>query len=712
MRRAKPLVEIPASRYLNREISWLHFNQRVLEEAANTHHPLLERLKFLAIFESNLDEFYMVRVSGLIEQFESGILEMSPDGLSPNEQLGTISRAAEPLRRRCSSVLEDHIKPSLEKSGIHLRAYSELTEKQQAEMRSYFHREVFPLCTPLILHPAPVVPFISNRSLNLAVELSDKGSDTRLARVKVPTVIPRLVRLGKRKNEFVPLEQVMANNIHALFPGVEVLGSHFFRVIRDADIEIRQLEAADLITTIEETLKLRRFGDPVMLQHNPTMPLQVRKHLMTMLKLDDEDVFSVEGILGLEVLLELAKIDKPALRFPSHLPYVSDQLSTASGLFEALDSKDLLIHLPYDGFRTIEAFVGSAATDPDVVGIKQTLYRMGGESPIVESLQDAAEDGKQVAAVLELKARFDESNNLVWARALERAGVHVTYGFPEMKTHCKLCLVVRKDHNKMKSYAHVGTGNYNPGTARGYTDLGLFTKDEAITQDISELFNYLTGFSKQTKYRKLLVAPVNLREGILQRIRNEIVLHRKERPSRMIWKLNALVDPEVIEALYDASKAGVKIDLIIRGICCLRPGVPGMSENIKVMSIVGRFLEHSRVYYFSGGGKPDVLIGSADAMRRNLDRRIEVLVPVEDPNLSCHIRDQILEVCLKDNCQSWDLDDSGKYTRRQPAKGTKLFDSQKWFMEHPSTKAQGLRQIQATPQTNKSVKSPSKSTTD
>jgi polyphosphate kinase len=680
--------EIATARYLNRELSWLQFNRRVLEEAANPQNPLLERLRFLAIFESNLDEFYMVRVSGLIEQFESGVLEVSPDGLSPNEQLHVIYEAAAPLRRRCAAVYDDQIKPLLERNGVHLRRYSELNAKQRKEMECYFEHEVFPLCTPLILHPTASIPFISNRSLNLAVELSDKGSDTRLARVKVPNIIPRLVRIGKRKSEFVLLEEVIANNIQALFPGVDVIGTHCFRVIRDADVEIRELEAADLIATIEETLRLRRFGDPVMLQYNPSMPNHVRKHLMEMLKLDDEDVFKVEGILGMEVFYELAKIDKPGLRFPPHLPYVSEQLSTSNGLFDAILQGDILVHHPFDGFRTVEAFVGSAETDPDVVGIKQTLYRMGSESPIVESLQDAAESGKQVAAMVELKARFDESNNLVWARALERAGVHVTYGFPEMKTHCKLCLVVRRRGGGMKQYAHVGTGNYNPGTARAYTDLGLFTSDESIAQDISELFNYLTGFSKQTRYRKLLVAPLNLREGILQRIRNEIPTSKNDKPGRIIWKLNALVDPEVIEALYEASNAGVKIDLIVRGVCCLRPGVPGMSENISVMSIVGRFLEHSRVYYFERGGKPDVLIGSADAMRRNLDRRIEVLVPVENPNLIAHIRDRILNMCLKDNVQSWDLDPGGNYIRRQVQKGQKAFDSQKWFMAHPTSKDQ------------------------
>lgn len=423
-----------------------------------------------------------------------------------------------------------------------------------------------------------------------------------------------------------------------------------------------------------------------MLQHNPSMPAHVRKHLMTMLKLDDEDVMSLDGILGMEVFYELVKIDKPALRFRPYPPYVPEQLGTGPTLFDAIAQGDILVHHPYDGFRSVEAFVASAETDPDVVGIKQTMYRMGSESPIVESLQDAAENGKQVAAIVELKARFDESNNLVWARTLERAGVHVTYGIPDMKTHCKLCLIVRRNGSGMRQYAHIGTGNYNPGTARQYTDIGLFTCDEAITQDTSELFNYLTGFSRQTRYRKLLVAPVNLREGMLQRIRAEIPSNRHDKPGRIIWKLNALVDPEVIEALYDASNAGVSIDLIVRGICCLRPGVPGMSENIRVMSIVGRFLEHSRVYYFERGGHPDVLIGSADAMRRNLDRRIEVLVPVENPALIAHIRDRILFTCLKDNVQSWDMDSNGAYVRRTPQKGQRPFDSQKWFMDHPTAR--------------------------
>jgi polyphosphate kinase len=684
------LPELHAPRYLNRELSWIQFNRRVLEEACDETNPLLERLKFLAIFESNLDEFYMVRVSALIEQFESGVMEISPDGLSPTEQLLAISQAAEPLRRRAASVYSDQLRPLLDKVGITVRPVRDLTHKQLAELKPYFEHEVFPLCTPLILHPATTVPFISSRSLNLAVELSDGVSDIRLARVKIPSGTPRFIRVSKRRYEYVLLEDLIAQNLQYLFPGVAVLGSYQFRVIRDADVEIRELDAADLIAVIEETIRLRRFGDPVLLEHQPGMPGHIRKMLMGFLKLDEEDVFEIDGLLGMEALLELTRIDKPALRYSAHLPYVAEPLSGYRSLFETIAGTDVLVHHPYDGFRSVEEFVQSAAADPAVVGIKQTLYRVGSESRIVESLLDAAEAGKQVAVMVELKARFDESNNLVWARALERAGVHVTLGFQELKTHCKLCLVVRREAGGMHQYAHIGTGNYNPTTARLYTDLGLFTCDPALTQDISELFNYLTGFSKQTQYRKLLVAPLNLREGILDRIRREV---RLKKDGRIILKVNALVDPEVIEALYEANAAGAKIDLIVRGMCCLRPGVAGLSENIRVVSIVGRFLEHSRVYFFGNGGQPDVLIGSADCMRRNLDRRIEVLAPVERMALVDLIRDKILQVCLDDNVRAWDLDGQGNYRRRETRKGEPRLDSQEWFMAHPATREEFGRPV-------------------
>lgn len=684
----KPAVnQLDSSRYINRELSWLQFNRRVLEEAINEQNPLLERLKFLAIFESNLDEFYMIRVSGLIEQYESGILEHSPDGLSPNEQLKVISHVAQPLRQKAGEVFEKNLRPALAKAGIHLRKYAELNPKQRKELEESFRREIFPLCTPLILHPAPTVPFISNRSLNLAIELRDLNGETKLARVKVPTIVPRAVRLPGRKHEYVLLEEIIAANLKYLFPGVKVVASHLFRVIRDADVEIRQLEAADLINTIEETLKLRRLGDPVLLEVAHTMPKRIRRLLMGILELDDEDTFALDGMIGMEVFWQLSKIDRPTLRFAPHHPYSPEELGNSGQIFEAIGNRDILLHHPFDSFRVVETFVDSAATDSHVIGIKQTLYRVGTESPIVESLLDAAENGKQVAAMVELKARFDESNNLVWARTLEQAGVHVTYGFAEMKTHCKLCLIVRRDSQGIHSYAHVGTGNYNPATARLYTDLGLFTSDPAITQDISELFNYLTGFSKQTKYRKLLVAPINLREGIISRILREIDIHKKVGNGRIIFKLNALVDPEVVDALYDASRAGVKVDLIVRGICCLRPGVAGMSENIRVTSIIGRFLEHSRIYYYGNKGQPDVLIGSADLMRRNLDRRIEVLCPVEQPDLVAHIRDHILANCLRDNAKSWNLDSKGEYAKTKRKVSEPAFDSQAFFMSEPSSRA-------------------------
>lgn len=691
-------VEIEYPRYVNRELSWLQFNRRVLEEAANANNPVLERLKFLAIFESNLDEFYMVRVSGLIEQFEAGLLETSPDGLSPNDQLELISHNAEPLRKRAGQIFAQELVPLLSKSGIAVRKIEDLTERQREDLEKRFLNEIFPLCTPLMLYPAPSLPFISNRSLNIAIELEDAEGEMRLARVKVPTVIPRSIKISERKNEFVLIEDLIIANLKHLFPGVSVKGAHVFRVVRDADVEIREVEAADLISTIEETIRLRRFGDPVLLEVPTSMPDSIRNLLRRLLQLDDDDVFIIDGIIGFDVFWELARIDRPSLRYTPHIPYLSDALANSQGIFETVSSRDLLLHHPYDSFRPIEELVASGMRDPNVFGIKQTLYRVGKESPIVESLLDAAEAGKQVAAMVELKARFDESNNLVWARTLERAGVHVTYGFAEMKTHAKLCLIVRREGKGLKLYAHIGTGNYNPATARLYTDLSLLTTDKEITQDILELFNYLTGFSKQAGYRKLLVAPTNLREGILDRVDREILNAKKGKPARITFKVNSLVDPEIIDALYEASQAGVEVELLVRGICCLRPGVPGLSDNIRVLSVVGRFLEHSRIYWFENAGKPEVYIGSADAMRRNLDRRVEVLAPVESPRLIKHLRDKILDICLKDTVKAWKMLPSGEYERVQSGE-EKPFDSQQWFLKHPASR--DLIQPSAAPRNRK-----------
>lgn len=671
-------------RLLNRELSWLEFDRRVLEEALNPANPIFERLKFLGIVESNLDEFFMVRVSGLIEQAEHAMMELSPDGLTPLEQIKAVMKSTKPLRRRMADAWSKQLRPGLEAVGITIRSLESLPPKQAAWVAHHFEAEIFPLCTPLLMHPAATIPFISNRSLNLLVQLEDGGGEPRLARVKIPTVVPRAIRLPGKKDEFVLLDDVIAAHLNKLFPGVNQLGAYRFRVIRDADTEIKELEAADLIASIEETIRLRRFGDPVLLEVQASMPEPLLQLLCQLLDLDPAMVVKVDGLIGYDVLFELAGIDKPTMRFSPFAPHVSEIAASPRTLFETIQSGDVLIHHPYDSFYAIEQFVESASVDPDVTGIKQTLYRVGSQSPIVESLLDAGEEGKQVAAVVELKARFDESNNLLWARALERAGVHVTFGFREMKTHCKLCLVVRREPDGVRQYAHIGTGNYNPATARLYTDLGLFTCDPQITQDISELFNYLTGFSRQTKYRKLLVAPVNLREGVLDLIHGEMTAHRKTGKGRIILKLNALVDPEAIEALYDASRLGVKIDLIVRGICCLRPGVPGMSENIRVMSIVGRFLEHSRIYYFENNGHPKVMIGSADLMRRNLDRRVEALAPVERPELVTLIR-EILDTYLADNVQAWRLKPNGDYVRRKATNGHTC-DAQRELMTRPATK--------------------------
>jgi polyphosphate kinase len=672
------------SRYVNREYSWLQFNSRVLAEAANRANPLLERLKFLAIFESNLDEFFMVRVSGLIEQAETGVTEVTPDGLSPSQQLAMISETVRPMRARAGELWELELKPSLHRAGIHIVPFETVGERARRDLTDFFQRSVFPLCTPLQLEPATTFPFISGLSLNMAVELDDEGTP-RLARVKIPTNVPRLVPVPGEASTYILLEDLVAGHLHLLFPGVKVLDHHMFRVIRDADIEIRELEAADLISAIEQTLRLRRYGDPVLLECEDSLDDQWVLTLRRGLGLAETDVMRVKGLVGFDVLWEVARFDRPGLKFAPHVPVLHERLAHHETLLAEVAQSDVLLHHPYDSFRTVEEFVASSALDPKVVGIKMTLYRVGSESPIVETLLQAAEAGKQVAVMVELKARFDESNNLGWARALERAGVHITFGFAEMKVHCKLCLLVRQESGGIRQYAHIGTGNYNPSTARIYTDLGLMTTDPAVCQDIGELFNYLTGFSRQSSYRKLLVAPLNLREAVLDKIQREIEACRATGHGQILFKLNSLVDPEVIDALYEASQAGVEVLLAVRGICCLRPRVRKLSENIKVVSIVGRFLEHSRIYHFENGGSPETFIGSADMMRRNLDRRIEVLVPVQDPRMVAYLRDTVLLPHFRDNQNAWELLPTGLYRRIRPAKDEPPFSLQQYLTAHPAS---------------------------
>lgn len=696
--RRSPVLDVPApaaserttERYLNRELSWLEFNRRVLAEAGNPSNPPLERCRFLAIFEANLDEFYMVRVSGLIEQIEGGVVETSPDGLGPGEQLARIAAIVAPMRRIASELWTREVSPLLAEAGVEILPWDALTGRRQAELRRWFEQEVFPVCTPLMLDPAPSVPFISNRSLNLAVLIAEGTDGGKLARVKIPTVLPRAVPIGRRGHSFVLLEDVIRQHLDHLFPDVPLAGAFRFRVVRDADIEIRELEAGDLIDMIQETIRRRRFGDPVRLDVEADTPDEVRDRLTRLLDVDARNVDRIAGLVGFEVLDELANLPVPALRWPPHKPYAAEALSRSEDFFQTLRAGDVLVHQPFDSFHSVETMVRAAASDPAVIGIKQTLYRVGEHSPIVESLLEAAEAGKQVAVMVELKARFDESKNLVWARALERAGAHVTYGFTELKVHAKLCLVVRREAGGLRTYAHLATGNYNPMTARLYTDLGLFTADPEITQDLLELFNFLTGVSRQRSYRKLLVAPLNLRSEFLRRLRREREHGRAGRPARIIFKLNSLTDPELIDALYEVAAAGVPVDLLIRGICCLRPGVAGFSDNVRVTSVVGRFLEHSRIFWFENGGEPEALIGSADLMGRNLDRRIETLVPVTRPALVRHLHDGILRPYLDDSVNAWDMQPDGSYRRRVPGEGAPPFSAQEWLLTHPSTAILGF----------------------
>ncbi len=682
--------------FANRELSWLAFNRRVLEEAKNPRHPLLERAKFASIYESNLDEFFMVRVSGLKEQIDSGVVDRTPDGMTPQEEFEAIRASVIPEIVEHKRYVLEELLPDLAAAGIRIVNYRDLPLSQRRTLKRYFDEEVFPVCTPLGLDPGHPFPLISNLSLNLAVTLRDPEGERRFARVKVPNVLPRLVEVpgsarGGGPTTFVWLEQLLRANLRRLFPGMRLVEVHAFRVIRDADIEIQELEAADLLETIRATVSRRRFGEVIALQVEPTMPARIKTLLMENLRLDPEDVYTVEGPLGMSDLMELYRINRPDLKDEPFVARTPTQLRGASDIFAVLQQGDVLLHHPYDSFTSVVEFIEAAAKDPKVLAIKQTLYRVGRQSRIVEALREAAARGKQVAVLVELKARFDEENNIEWARALERAGVHVTYGLVGLKTHCKLALVVREDRGGLRRYVHIGTGNYNPATARLYTDMGLLTSNPEIGADASDVFNYLTGYSRQTQYRKLLVAPVNLRQGLQERIEREIAIHRSKGNGRLIFKMNSLVDPRLIETLYAASQAGVQVDLVVRGICCLRAGIPGLSERIRVISIVGRFLEHSRVFYFNNDGAPEIFIGSADLMPRNLDHRVEVLAPVESDPLKAELLG-ILQTYLSDNVQARDLGPDGVYRRRSPD-GDVVIDAQRILIERAAAESEvGLQQ--------------------
>jgi len=663
--------------FLNRELSWLEFNSRVLHEAEDERTPLLERLKFLAIYGSNLDEFYMVRVAGLRRQLSAGVLTTHSDGLTAAEQLDLIDVRVRELHARARVLLSETLLPRLSAIGVHLKTAEQLDEAERENVGTFFDQQAYPVLTPLAVDPGHPFPYISNLTISLAVELRDPDrGDVRFARVKVPKSLPRWVPTGA-PHTFVPLELVIGDRLDALFPGMEVLGCYTFRLTRYSDLEISHTEEAeDLLAMIEEQLFQRRFGEVVRLEVQQGMPHHLRELLLDELRaseapemapLSAREVHEPGPLLDVSDLMALATLDFPEHRDPPLIPVVPPELrDTTRSIFDVIRENEILVHHPFDSFgASVETFIESAARDEHVLAIKMTLYRTSGDGAIVQALTEAAQRGKQVAVLVELQARFDEVNNIAWARTLESFGVHVVYGLPGLKTHTKTALVVRKEPDGIRRYVHIGTGNYNTRTARIYTDLGIITCDEAIGADISDLFNALTGYSRQREYRRLLVAPVNMRDRILELIDRETAHAMAGRPGRIIAKMNAIVDDECIRALYRASNAGVEIDLIIRGICCLRPGVAGLSEKIRVVSIIGRFLEHSRVWMFANDGDPEYYFGSADWMPRNLDRRVEVVTPIANLNFQDRLQG-VLEVCLADNRQAWDLQSDGSYVQRQP----------------------------------------------
>jgi polyphosphate kinase len=666
-----PTPQMPtAHRFINRELSWLEFDARVLALSEDPEAPLLERAKFLAIFAANLDEFFQIRVSGLEEQVEAGVNVLTPDGMTPADQLEAVRTRVVELTGRAEAVFEQEVRPALEKQRIRIVHWDQLEDDDRQFLGRRFRERIFPVLTPLSVDPAHPFPYISNLSLNVAALVRDPVTGgRRFARVKVPPILPRFTALpdGER---FVPLEDVIAAHLDQLFPGMDLVAHHFFRVTRDADVEVEEDEADDLLAAIETVLQRRQRGaTSIRLEIDPTMTDEVRSLLLRELAIDEAQVYVVEGLLDLSGLWFFVGLDRPDLKEDPWAPVTPPELRTPEGMpdvFAAVRRGDVLVHHPYDSFAgSVEAFVAQAAGDPDVLAIKQALYRTSADSPIIRSLIRAAEAGKQVVALVELKARFDEEANISFARALETAGVHVVYGVVGLKTHAKTCLVVRRENGGIRRYAHIGTGNYNPTTARLYEDLGLLTGDPDLGADLTDLFNLLTGYSRQREYRKLLVAPVTMRPGLVELIRREAT----HDDGTIVLKMNSLVDADLIDALYEASQAGASIDLLVRGICCLRPGVRGMSESIRARSIVGRFLEHSRIYRFGSPARGfDYLIGSADLMPRNLDRRVEALAPVEDPALQARI-DQILQVGLEDDELAWELDPEGGWHKVPTVRG-------------------------------------------
>ncbi|MEA2521184.1 MAG: polyphosphate kinase [Actinomycetota bacterium] len=681
--------QIMDPRFLNRELSWLEFNARVLALAEDAGIPLLDRVKFLAIYAQGLDEFFQIRVAGLQEQRDAGVVTATPEGSTPGEQLDAIRVRVEGLRHRADRVLEADLIPALEKADIRVVTWDQLAPDERDHLATEFQDRIFPVLTPLSVDPAHPFPYISSLSLNLAAVVRDPMTGgRRFARVKVPPLLPRFVPLPDT-GRFIPLEQVIAANLGELFPGMEIIGHHVFRITRDADVELEEDEAEDLLEAVETVLRRRRRGaTPVRLEVDSTITDEVRGLLLRELDLDPDEVYVAEGLLDLGGLWSFVELDRPDLKMAPWTPVTPARLAGdgehPADIFEVLRGGDLLVHHPYDSFQaSMVAFIEQAARDPNVLAIKQTLYRTSADSPIVRALIRAAEVGKQVVALVELKARFDEQANITWARALEQAGVHVVYGVVGLKTHAKVCLVVRREEGGVRRYGHIGTGNYNPSTARLYEDVGVLTADRQLGSDLTDLFNLLTGYSRQREYGKLLVSPVTLRPRL-----EELIAEQIDRDDgRITLKMNSLVDPDIIDALYLASQAGVRIDLLIRGICCLRPGVPGLSDGIRVRSLVGRFLEHSRIFRFGPPGDARYFIGSADLMPRNLDRRVEAAAPVEDGALRARL-DQIIEASLEDDTLAWELEPDGSWQRVRTERG---MDAQEHLMALATQRSRGGR---------------------
>ncbi|ABX09761.1 polyphosphate kinase 1 [Prochlorococcus marinus] len=684
-------TKLSKDNYLNRELSWIGFNERVLAIALNQKTPLLEQAKFSAIFSNNLDEFFMVRVASLKSQVEAGITKRSEDNQTPKEQLINIRKHLEPLLKKQQSHYKNNLISSYINEKIFLLEYKDLNDRQRTWVDNYFQTAIFPVLTPLAVDPAHPFPFVSNLSLNIAALIRDpETGKEQFARVKVPgRTMDRFITIpndlsGIDPNPIynaIPIEQIVAFNLHMLFPGMKVEQHSFFRVTRDADLELRDLEADDLMIALEEGLRKRRIGGEVVrLEVSKDIPVTILELLMEGMAVEEADLYHIDGLLGLDDLQALLKIDMPVLKYPQQRGQTHKLLKSSQrglledgsikqeefkSIFSIIKKQDLLLHHPFDLFSTsVEEFINQSAEDPQVMGIKMTLYRVSKDSKIIEALIRAAENGKQVMALVELKARFDEDNNIQWAKQLEKSGVHVVYGVLGLKTHTKIALVIRKEKERLRSYFHIGTGNYNSKTSKLYTDLGLLSVNPELGQDLIELFNYLTGFSKQQTFRKLLVAPVTLRKGMEALIRREIKFAKNGKTGKIRAKMNSLVDPNIINLLYEASEAGVQIELIIRGMCCLYPQRNGLSENIKVISVIGRYLEHSRVFWFHNDGNSEVFIGSADWMRRNLDRRVEAVTPIEDKNLKEELS-QLLDIYLNDNCNSWEMNKDGIFIQQK-----------------------------------------------